>query len=94
MSVNAQLLSYIKFFGNPVIAVGIGLIIAIYTLTNNMKRLDTLDRMEEGIKSSGIILLVTGAGGALETSFVQVDLEIISLSKSLNWLCLPSSCRS
>ncbi|MEW5570439.1 GntP family permease [Rossellomorea marisflavi] len=65
VSVNAQLLSYIKFFGNPVIAVGIGLIIAIYTLTNNMKRLDTLDRMEEGIKSSGIILLVTGAGGAL-----------------------------
>jgi len=65
VSVNAQLLSYIKFFGNPVIAVGIGLIIAIYTLTNNMKRLDTLDRKEEGIKSSGIILLVTGAGGAL-----------------------------
>ncbi|WP_347320780.1 GntP family permease [Rossellomorea sp. RS05] len=65
VSVNAQLLSYIKFFGNPVTAVGIGLIIAIYTLTNNMKRLDTLDRMEEGIKSSGIILLVTGAGGAL-----------------------------
>lgn len=56
---------YIQFFGNPVIAVGIGLIFAIYTLTTRLSRSDSLDRMEEGIKSAGIILLVTGAGGAL-----------------------------
>lgn len=56
---------YIQFFGNPVIAVGIGLIFAIYTLTTRLSRTDSLDRMEEGIKSAGIILLVTGAGGAL-----------------------------
>ncbi|ELK46311.1 gluconate:H+ symporter [Halobacillus sp. ACCC02827] len=56
---------YIQFFGNPVIAVGIGLVFAIYTLTTRLSRTDSLDRMEEGIKSAGIILLVTGAGGAL-----------------------------
>ncbi|UOQ94641.1 GntP family permease [Halobacillus shinanisalinarum] len=56
---------YIQFVGNPVIAVGIGLIFAIYTLTSQLNRTDAIDRMEEGIKSAGIILLVTGAGGAL-----------------------------
>ncbi|MFD1020265.1 GntP family permease [Thalassobacillus hwangdonensis] len=56
---------YLKFLGNPVIAVGIGLVFAIYTLTTRMSREESLDRMEEGIKAAGIILLVTGAGGAL-----------------------------
>lgn len=65
LAVNDTLLSYIQFFGNPIIAVGLGLIVAIYTLTNNLSREKTLDNMEEGIKAAGIILLVTGAGGAL-----------------------------
>lgn len=53
------------FLGNPIIAVTIGLLIAIYTLTNNKGRLETLEQMEDGIQDAGIILLVTGAGGAL-----------------------------
>lgn len=65
ISINDTVLSYVKFIGNPIIAVGIGLVIAIYTLTNHLRRSDTLDRMEEGIATAGIILLVTGAGGAL-----------------------------
>ncbi|MFD1362060.1 GntP family permease [Lentibacillus salinarum] len=65
LAVNETLLSYIQFFGNPIIAVGIGLIAAIYTLSTNENRENTLERMEEGIKTAGIILLVTGAGGAL-----------------------------
>jgi len=62
---NEIFLSYTQFIGNPIIAVGIGLLIAIYTLSNHLRRSETLDRMEEGIASAGIILLVTGAGGAL-----------------------------
>ena len=62
---NEMFLSYAQFIGNPIIAVGIGLLIAIYTLSNHLRRSETLDRMEEGIASAGIILLVTGAGGAL-----------------------------
>ena len=52
------------FLGKPIIAVTIGLLIAIYTLTNKMSRMETLEKMEDGIQTAGIILLVTGAGGA------------------------------
>lgn len=65
VTINDTLLSYVTFIGNPIIAVGIGLIVAIYTLTNNIRKSETLERMEEGITTAGIILLVTGAGGAL-----------------------------
>ncbi len=54
-----------SFFGNPIIAMGIGLVLAIYTLSGNDLKEDVLKRLEEGVSSSGIILLITGAGGAL-----------------------------
>lgn len=54
-----------SFIGNPVIAVGVGLLIAIFGLSRGTSRHDTLAIMEKGIDSAGIILLVTGAGGAL-----------------------------
>lgn len=56
--------SYLIFLGKPIIAVSLGLIAAIYLLTNKLNRLETLERMEEGIQTAGVILLVTGAGGA------------------------------
>jgi GntP family gluconate:H+ symporter len=56
---------YIQFFGSPVIAVALGLIVAIYGLFGKVKQAEAIERMEEGIKTAGIILLVTGAGGAL-----------------------------
>lgn len=56
---------YIAFVGSPVIAVGIGLTIAIYGLFNHLRRTEAIKHMEEGIASAGVILLVTGAGGAL-----------------------------
>ncbi|KKK39790.1 gluconate permease [Mesobacillus campisalis] len=53
------------FLGQPIIAVAIGLIVAIYALARQRGRLETLEEMEKGIQDAGIILLVTGAGGAL-----------------------------
>jgi GntP family gluconate:H+ symporter len=53
------------FLGTPILAVGIGLLIAIYTLALRMPRKEALEKMENGIKSAGIIILVTGGGGAL-----------------------------
>ncbi len=53
------------FIGNPVIAVAIGLIVAILGLTRRLTKEETIRQMEIGIKSAGIILLVTGAGGSL-----------------------------
>ncbi|MBU5676618.1 GntP family permease [Alkaliphilus sp. MSJ-5] len=60
-------ISAIKFLGAPVIAVGIGLLVAIYGLTSKSTREETIEKMEQGIKSAGIIILVTGGGGALGT---------------------------
>ncbi|WP_058485008.1 GntP family permease [Defluviitalea phaphyphila] len=53
------------FIGNPVIAVGIGLIIAILGLTKTISKEETIKEMEKGMKSAGIIIFVTGGGGAL-----------------------------
>ena len=59
------LAQYLIFLGNPVIAVGIGLVLAVYGLMGRAPRQEVLDRVEEGVASAGIIILVTGAGGAL-----------------------------
>ncbi|GAA0485448.1 gluconate:H+ symporter [Salinibacillus aidingensis] len=65
------LYSYILFLGQPIIAVGIGLLLAIYLLVRDISRDDALKRMEEGVQTAGIILLVTGAGGALGEVLAQ-----------------------
>ncbi|WP_279323816.1 gluconate:H+ symporter [Anaerococcus sp. AGMB09787] len=62
---NSRLIEVINFLGTPVIAVLIGTLVAIFGLTKNMDKNQTLNFMEEGIKDVGTILLVTGAGGAL-----------------------------
>ena len=55
----------ITFLGTPIIAVGIGLLLAIFVLGRGLDRSTALSEMEAGIKSAGIIILVTGGGGAL-----------------------------
>ncbi len=55
----------IKFLGDPVIALGIGTLIAIYGLTAQVDKKTTLKVMDDAIKSTGIIMLITGAGGSL-----------------------------
>jgi GntP family gluconate:H+ symporter len=57
--------NYLLFFGSPVIAVGVGLIVAIYALMPHEPKSKVIETMEKGIKSAGIIILITGAGGAL-----------------------------
>lgn len=53
------------FLGQPVVAVGIGLLVAIFTLGRKLDRHTCLSEMEKGMMSAGIIMLVTGGGGAL-----------------------------
>ncbi|MPZ04542.1 GntP family permease, partial [Micrococcus luteus] len=57
----AGLVSTLAFIGNPVIALLLGVLVAIYGLARNQSRQATLDNMEFGVQSAGIILLVTGA---------------------------------
>jgi gluconate:H+ symporter, GntP family len=51
--------------GNPVIAVGLGLLIGLFTLTKKFSRQQVIDATDESIKQAGIIIFVTGGGGAL-----------------------------
>ena len=53
------------FIGAPIIALSISTLIAVYTLIPYLDRQSTSARLEEGLQSAGIILMVTGAGGAL-----------------------------
>jgi gluconate:H+ symporter, GntP family len=55
----------IDLLGSPVIALSISTVIAVYTLIPRMDRKQSNARLEEGLQAAGIILLVTGAGGAL-----------------------------
>lgn len=53
------------FLGQPIVAVGLGLLVAIFTLGRRLDRHTCLTEMEKGMMSAGIIMLVTGGGGAL-----------------------------
>ena len=53
------------FLGQPIVAVGSGLLTAIFVLGRKMSRKEILSFMEQGMMSAGIIMLVTGGGGAL-----------------------------
>ncbi|HEX8041430.1 MAG TPA: gluconate:H+ symporter [Chryseosolibacter sp.] len=64
-TVAMALLQVVAFAGTPVIALSVGTLIAVYTLVPWLDRKESNARMEEGLQAAGIILLVTGAGGAL-----------------------------
>jgi len=53
------------FIGTPMIALCVSTLLAVYTLVPGLDKQQTSARLEEGLQSAGIILLVTGAGGAL-----------------------------
>ncbi|MDG6264146.1 gluconate:H+ symporter [Glaesserella parasuis] len=55
------------FIGHPMIALAISVLVAVYTLLPHADKTTTALHLEEGVKTAGIILLVTGAGGALGT---------------------------
>lgn len=65
LGVEGPVATTVKFLGSPVIAVGLGLLIAIYTLANAVPREDVLKEMSKGLASAGMIIFVTGAGGSL-----------------------------
>lgn len=57
--------SLISFLGDPVIALAAGTVIAIYGLMGKSSNKEVLSIMDDAIKSIGIIMLITGAGGSL-----------------------------
>ncbi|MCD8189183.1 MAG: GntP family permease, partial [Clostridiales bacterium] len=55
----------IALLGSPIIALAIGTLLAIYGLAAKQPTKEVLACMDNAIKSTGIIMLITGAGGAL-----------------------------
>lgn len=56
---------FIDFFGSPIVAVSLGVLISIYGLARKEDKKTVQGYMDHGIKSVGMILLVTGAGGSI-----------------------------
>ena len=56
---------FISFIGEPIVALAIGTLLAIYGLMGKESNKEVLDVMDDAIKSTGIIMLITGAGGSL-----------------------------
>lgn len=64
LKITGGLSKVLQFLGMPIIAVGIGLLITIFGLARKLTQKQVITEMEKGIKSAGIIILITGAGGA------------------------------
>ncbi|MDC9581453.1 gluconate:H+ symporter [Xenorhabdus sp. PR6a] len=62
---NAIYFQILNFLGSPIIALAISVLLAVYTLMPNASKHEVTEHLETGLKSVGIILLVSGAGGAL-----------------------------
>lgn len=55
----------ISLLGEPIIALGIGTLLAIYGLVKKEENKAVIEMMDGAIRSTGIIMLITGAGGCL-----------------------------
>ncbi len=55
----------ISFLGEPIIALAVGTLIAIYGLMAKDKNKYVLDVLDDALKATGVIMLITGAGGSL-----------------------------
>ncbi len=55
----------LELLGNPVVAVGIGVLLALYGLTLKINRKVMVRSMDDALSTTGLILVVTGCGGAM-----------------------------
>lgn len=65
LGMKTGIMGVLIFLGQPIVAVGLGLLVAIFTLGRRLDRQTCISEMEKGMMSAGIIMLVTGGGGAL-----------------------------
>lgn len=65
--------STLVFLGDPIIALLIGVVFALLMVTGSRRKIQNL-WLEEGLKKAGIIILITGAGGAFGAVLRETDL--------------------
>ena len=63
--VKGTVASVTGFIGHPIVALIIGTLLSVYGLGKRMSRKEVNDAMAEAIESTGMIMLITGAGGSL-----------------------------
>ena len=68
-------MNVLVFLGQPIVAVGLGLIVAILTLGRSLDRHEALTEMEQGMASAGIIMLVKAEAELSDRSSKIQDLE-------------------
>lgn len=59
------LANILVMLGEPIVALGVSVLVAIFILSKNMTRQETISAMDEGIAGGAKIILIVGAGGAL-----------------------------
>ena len=55
----------ITLVGTPIVALGIGTTLAVYGLAADFDKKEVIAIMDDSIKDTGLIMLITGAGGSL-----------------------------
>lgn len=93
MGFKTGIFEFFLFLGTPIIAVGIGFLLALYTLALRIPRQSVLDEMNKGLASAAIIVFVTGGGAALgkvlQTSGVGDHIAQQILSANIPVILLP-----
>ena len=65
MGVTGTVAGYFDFFGHPVVALTISVVMSMYILGRSQTRKEGLAIIDAGLSSSGLIALTTAAGGSL-----------------------------
>jgi H+/gluconate symporter and related permeases len=68
--------SFLKIIGNPSLALLIGLLISLFLISGNQKK-EWPAWISEALKDAGIILLITGAGGAFGGVIKSSGVELV-----------------
>jgi len=93
LKVSGIIMGIFDFVGSPVIAILLGLLIAIWGLARNFSLPETSKFIEKSLSSAGVIILITGAGGSLgnilRISGVGTYIADIAVSLSIPSVILP-----
>jgi GntP family gluconate:H+ symporter len=65
MGVNGVAMEVIGLVGHPIMAIFFGVLLSLYGLCSNLPKEEALGLTEKAMASAGLIMLVTGSGGAL-----------------------------
>lgn len=93
VGMQGTLKSIIGLVGDPITAILIGLIISIYTLARKIEKEKVIKLLEKSIEQAGVIIFVTGAGGALgqilKDSGAGVAIAQMMVSSHIPGILLP-----